>query len=250
MQQQLHPQSSSGSLFAGTSGFAYPSWKPGFYPKDLPAKKFLEYYSQRLNSVEINYTFRRLPAESTLENWIKATRQGFLFCPKAHQRITHILRLKDAAEFTGIFLRSIDPLRATHRLGPVLFQLPPYFRRDSDRLAEFLSGLPKDLRYVFEFRHESWLDDAVYRLLEQNNVALCWAESEKFEVPEVITADFIYFRLRKAEYTAQERKAISRKAQELVGQQKQVFVFFKHEDTPEGALYAEELLSREQRATA
>lgn len=231
-------------LYAGTSGFAYPSWKPSFYPADLPAKKFLEHYSRRLNSVEINYTFRRLPAETTLENWIKATPQGFLFCTKAHQRITHMLRLKDASEFTEIFLRSIDPLRATHRLGPILFQLPPYFRCDLPCLSDFLGHLPKDLRYAFEFRHTSWLEDPVYRLLEQNNVALCWAESEKLEIPEVSTANFVYFRLRKAEYPSQERKAISAAVRKLQAQQKQVFVFFKHEDTPDGALYAEELLSR------
>ncbi len=244
MPRAIPPTSSDAGLYAGTSGFAYPSWKPRFYPADLPAKKFLEYYSSRLNSVEINYTFRRLPAESTLENWIKATPQGFLFCPKAHQRITHILRLKDAAEFTGIFLRSVDPLRATHRLGPILFQLPPYFRCDLSCLAEFISGLPKNLRYAFEFRHDSWLGEPVYRLLEQNNVALCWAESEKLEVPEVVTADFVYLRLRKPEYSAQERKAVSAAVRKLLAQGKKAFVFFKHEDTPEGALYAEELLPR------
>jgi len=231
-------------LYAGTSGFAYSSWKPRFYPEGLPSKKFLEYYSRRLNSVEINYTFRRLPATTTLENWIEATPENFLFCPKAHQRITHILRLKDAAEFTEIFLRSVDPLRATHRLGPILFQLPPYFHCDLDRLAEFLKVLPKDMLFSFEFRHESWLDAAVYRQLEQHNVALCWAESEKFEVPEVVTADFIYFRLRKPQYTPAERRAISQSVQKLLQQRKKVFVFFKHEDTPEGALYAEALLKR------
>ncbi len=231
-------------LYAGTSGFAYSSWKPRFYPEGLPSKKFLEYYSRRLNSVEINYTFRRLPATTTLENWIGATPESFLFCPKAHQRITHILRLKDAAEFTEIFLRSVDPLRATHRLGPILFQLPPYFRCDLDRLAEFLKGLPKDMLFSFEFRHESWLDAAVYRQLEQHNVALCWAESEKFEVPKVATADFIYFRLRNPEYTAAEREAVSQSVQKLLQQRKKVFVFFKHEETPEGALYAEALLKR------
>ncbi len=231
-------------LYAGTSGFAYSAWKPRFYPEGLPSKKFLEYYSRRLNSVEINYTFRRLPATTTLENWIKATPENFLFCPKAHQRITHILRLKDAAEFTEIFLRSVDPLRATHRLGPILFQLPPYFHRDLDRLAEFLKVLPKDMLFSLEFRHESWLDAAVYRKLEQHNVALCWAESEKFEVPEVATADFIYFRLRKPEYTPAERRAISQSVQKLLQQRKKVFVFFKHEDTPEGAFYAEALLKR------
>lgn len=229
-------------LYAGTSGFAYPSWKPRFYPADLPAKRFLEYYSRRLNSVEINYTFRRLAAASTLENWIKATEPGFLFVTKAHERITHMLRLKDAAEFTDVFLRSIDPLRATRRLGPVLFQLPPYFRCDVPLLDEFLGGLPKDLRYAFEFRHTSWLSDEVYDLLKKHNAALCWAESEKLEVPEVATADFVYFRLRKAEYPPAERKEISAGVKKLLGEQKDVFVFFKHEETPEGALYAEELL--------
>jgi len=229
-------------LYAGTSGFAYPTWKPRFYPADLPAKKFLEYYARRLNSVEINYTFRRLAAASTLENWIKATEPGFLFAPKAHQRLTHMLRLKDAAEFTEIFLRSIDPLRATHRLGPVLFQLPPYLRCDLKLLADFLAGLPTDIRYSFEFRHASWLVDAVYDLLRKHNVTLCWAESEKLGVPEVTTADFAYFRLRKAEYPPAERKAISATVEKLLAGRKDVFVFFKHEDTPDGALYAEELL--------
>lgn len=231
------------TLYAGTSGFAYPSWKPRFYPADVPAKRFLDYYSRRLNSVEINYTFRRLAASTTLENWIKATEPGFLFVTKAHERITHTLRLKDAAEFTETFLRSIDPLRATHRLGPILFQLPPYLRCDVSVLEDFLSLLPKDLRYTFEFRHASWLDDPVYDLLRKHNAALCWAESEKIEIPEVATADFVYFRLRKEEYSPAERKEIATTVKKLLAEGKDVFVFFKHEDTPEGALYAEELLT-------
>lgn len=229
-------------LYAGTSGFAYPSWKPSFYPKEVPAKKFLEYYSHRLNSVEINYTFHRLPAASTLENWINASPDTFRFATKAHERITHQLRLKNASEFTDVFLRAIDPLRATRRLGPILFQLPPYFHCDVGCLESFLTSLPRDLRYAFEFRHSSWLDDAVYGALEKHNVALCWAESDKFEVPEVTTADFAYFRLRKAEYPGDERKQISDTIRKALAHQKDVFVFFKHEDTPEGALYAEELL--------
>ena len=231
-------------LFAGTSGFAYASWKPRFYPGDLPAKKFLEYYSRQLNSVEINYTFRRLPAASTLETWIQATPPGFLFSVKAHMRITHVLRLKNASEFTEVFLRSIDPLRATHRLGPILFQLPPYFQGDPAVLGDFLACLPRDLRFAFEFRHASWLNDSVYELLQRHNVALCWAESEKFEVPEKLTADFAYFRLRKAKYSAKDRQAISAAARKLVAEGKDVFVFFKHEETPDGALYAQELLGR------
>lgn len=231
-------------LFAGTSGFAYAGWKPGFYPSDLPARKFLEYYARQLNSVEINYTFRRLPAAGTLETWIKATEAGFLFSIKAHMRITHLLRLKNAAEFTELFLRSLDPLRATGRLGPILFQLPPYFHGDAEALADFLHALPRDLRFAFEFRHATWLNDSVYSVLAKRNVALCWAESDKFEVPAKLTADFVYFRLRKAKYSAKDRQAIAFTARKLLAEGRDVFLFFKHEDTPEGALYAKELLGR------
>lgn len=231
-----------GRLFAGTSGFAYASWKPVFYPPDLPTKKFLEYYSRRLNCVEINYTFRRLPAATTLESWVKTTPPAFVFCCKAHMRITHILRLKNAADFTELFLKALDPLRAVRRLGPILFQLPPQFRCDLDILANFLANLPDDLRYAFEFRHASWLSEPIYQLLQKYNVALCLAESEKFEVPEVITAEFVYCRLRKAAYTPQERRATASRVRNLLGQGKDVFAFFKHEESPQGALYAEELL--------
>jgi len=131
-------------LYAGTSGFAYPAWKPGFYPAKTPSGKFLEYYAGRLNSVEINYTFRRLAAPKTLENWVAATPEGFLFAPKAHERITHQMKLRDAGEFTEVFLRSVDPLRVTRRLGPVLFQLPPYLRADVGLLETFLGGLERD----------------------------------------------------------------------------------------------------------
>jgi uncharacterized protein YecE (DUF72 family) len=229
-------------FYAGTSGFAYPSWKPRFYPPKLASKKFLEHYAGRLNSVEINYTFRRLPASSTLESWIMATPDSFRFAPKAHQRITHFLRLQDAKEITEVFLRAIEPLRATHRLGPILFQLPPYFRCDAPVLDHFLQTLPDDLRYAFEFRHDSWCVDTIYELLRRHNAALCWAESERFEVPEVATADFVYLRLRKPEYPPEERQAIVRTVRGLLDGGKDVFVYFKHEDTPDGALNAEELL--------
>jgi len=231
-------------LFAGTSGFAYAQWKPGFYPAKLPAAKFLEHYAGRLNSVEINYTFRRMPTAKTLESWVSATPPGFLFALKGHMRITHILRLRNAAEATQVFLRAIDPLRAARRLGPVLFQLPPQMKCDLGVLAAFLEVLPDDLRYAFEFRHASWLVDDVYRRLERRNISLCVAESEKFEVPEVITADFVYYRLRKPEYTAEDIDAIAARAQGLLEQGKDLFLMFKHEETPEGALHAEEVLRK------
>ena len=229
------------SLYAGTSGFAYPSWKPDFYPAKLPAKDFLKHYATRLNSVEVNYTFRQLPSASTLENWVKATPDGFLFACKAHMRITHLLRLKES-EFTGVFFKAIDPLRATRRLGPVLFQLPPNFKADVALLAAFLEKLPEDIRYAFEFRNKTWLADDVYRLLEKHGIALCLAESEKFEAPEVITAGFVYVRLRKEDYSPEDRKEISARAGRLLADGRDVFVFFKHEETPAGAIYAEELL--------
>ena len=128
------------------------------------------------------------------------------------------------------------------KAGPILFQLPPQFRADAERLASFFKLLSKKRRYSFEFRHASWLVDGVYDVLKKHNAALCWAESEKFEVPEVTTADFAYFRLRKPDYRPAERKVISATVSKLLKQRKDVFVFFKHEDTPDGALYAEELL--------
>lgn len=231
-------------LYAGTSGFAYPSWKPDFYPQKLAAKNFLSHYAARLNAVEINYTFRQLPKASTLENWVNATPEGFLFACKAHQRITHINRLRES-EFTEIFFRAIDPLRATRRLGPVLFQLPPNFKADPPLLAAFLEKLPRDIRIAFEFRNKTWLTDEVNELLANHGVALCLAESERFEVPEAVTASFVYVRLRRDDYSLEERAEIAQRVERLKSDGRDVFVFFKHEETPAGAFYAEELLKAE-----
>jgi uncharacterized protein YecE (DUF72 family) len=228
-------------LFAGTSGFAYPNWKPDFYPQKLPAKDFLKHYATRLNSVEVNYTFRHLPSASTLEKWVAATPAEFVFVCKAHQRITHIERLRES-EFTQVLFRAIDPLRSSRRLGPVLFQLPPNFKADPALLAAFLEKLPSDVRTAFEFRNNSWLNDEVYALLKKHGVALCLAESEKFEVPQVVTAGFVYVRLRKDDYSTEERAEIADRVKTLLADGRDVYVFFKHEDTPAGALYAEELL--------
>jgi uncharacterized protein YecE (DUF72 family) len=231
-------------LYAGSSGFAYPSWKPAFYPAKLPAAKFLETYSRRLNAVEINYTFRRLPSASTLEKWVASTPDGFVFAVKANMRITHILKLKDAREATELFLKMIDPLRAARRLGPILFQLGPTFKRDDALLADYLALLPADLRYAFEFRHASWLADGTYEILGRHNVSLCLAESEKLEIPKVVTADFVYNRLRKTEYTAEALGEIEKQTRGQLESDRDVFAFFKHEEDPQGALYAEDLLAR------
>ena len=232
-----------GRLFCGTSGFAYPSWKPDFYPQKLPAKKFLAHYASRLNAVEINYTFRRLPSASTLENWVRETPDEFLFCPKAHMRITHIDRLQPS-EFTGVFFKAIDPLRTARRLGPVLFQLPPNCRCDAPLLEAFLRELPQEIRYAFEFRNNSWLDENVYDILRRHGVALCLAESEKLVIPQVITAGFVYSRLRKGDYSEAERQEIAERARNVVADGRDMYVFFKHEETAAGAIYAQELLAQ------
>ena len=228
-------------LYAGTSGFAYDAWKPDFYPAEAKSKDYLRHYASRLNAVEINYTFRRLPSASTLENWVQATPEGFVFVIKAHQRITHIQRLKKA-EFTEIFFKAVDPLRVVKRLGPVLVQLPPNLKCDEATLQSFLDEIPDGFRCAFEFRNASWWKDSVYAMLEAKGMALCLAESDDFVVPEVITGGFVYCRLRKSEYTPEERASIKEKVHGLVAAGKDVYVFYKHEDTPAGALYAEELL--------
>jgi uncharacterized protein YecE (DUF72 family) len=234
------------TLYAGTSGFAYPAWKPAFYPPKLPAKQFLKHYAERLNSVEINYTFRRLPSASTLANWVEQTAAGFMFAVKANQRITHILRLKNAEAATELFLRMIDPLRSARRLGPILFQLPPAMKCDAALLGAYLELLPKDLRYAFEFRHTSWLAEPVYEELRKRNVSLCVAESERLEVPEVITADFVYYRLRKPDYTEADVEAFVTHSRELLATGRDLYLMFKHEETPQGALNAEKVLRLEK----
>jgi uncharacterized protein YecE (DUF72 family) len=228
------------NIYAGTSGWAYASWKPDFYPAKLASKNFLAHYATRLNSVEVNYTFRRFATQALLNRWIDATGPDFHFAMKAHQSITHIKRLRDAESPTQRFLESIEPLRKAKKLGPVLFQLPPYLKCDAGLLREFLAALPKWLRATFEFRHESWFNEDVYAALRNAGASMCLAESEKIESPDVQTAEFHYLRLRKPDC---DLKEVERKARRLA-ESGPVYIYFKHEDTPEGALNAAALLER------
>lgn len=233
----------TGKLFAGTSGYSYPSWKPEFYPKTVPSAKFLEYYATRLNLVEVNYTFRQLAKGATFTKWAGCTPPGFVFAPKAHNKITHILRLANAEEFTRVFFDSLEPLRKDGKLGPILFQLPPAMKCDLERLNQFISFLPSHCRYTFEFRHESWFTEAVFNTLRNHNVALCLAENEKLETPEITTADFIYYRLRKPEYSDAEVDQLSTRIAARRKSGLDVYALFKHEETPAGAFCAERLLA-------
>jgi uncharacterized protein YecE (DUF72 family) len=229
-------------IYAGTSGWAYTSWKPKFYPPKLGSANFLNYYATRLNTVEVNYTFRSVPAEKLLTGWAAATPPDFKFAVKAHQTITHVKRLRDATKLTQEFISSLQPLAKSRKLGPILFQLPPYLKCDLKLLGDFLTGLPYQTRAAFEFRHDSWFADEVYSLLRKSNVALCQAESEKLETPHVQTADFSYLRLRKDSYSVRDRGALARRVLDLA-RRGEVYVYFKHENTPEGALHAEALLA-------
>lgn len=229
-------------IYAGTSGWAYPTWKPKFYPAEVSSARFLEYYSSRLNSVEVNYTFRHLPDKNLLAKWIAATPQDFRFAVKAHQAITHWRRLRSAKGNTRDFLGSLEPLRKSGKLGPILFQLPPNFKLNLPLLEEFVACLPRDLRFAFEFRHESWFIEEVFHTLRKSHIALCHAESEKLQTPDVCTADFSYLRLRKMKYSRNARRALVRRVA-VLRRCGDVYVYFKHEDDPSGALYAEELLA-------
>ena len=229
-------------LYAGTSGWAYPSWKPRFYPAKLASGKFLSHYASRLNTVEVNYTFRHFATEKTQTNWNACTPPDFKFSIKAHQNITHVRRLRDAAEVTRSFLASLQPLASAGKIAMVLFQLPPFLKADAPLLTDFLSSLPKAGRFSFEFRHASWFNEQIYDVLRQTNAALCLAENEKLETPNVVTADFCYYRLRKPEYSTEERQRYKETFRRQMEQDRDVFVYFKHEDTPEGAFYAEEML--------
>lgn len=234
------------NLYCGTSGFAYNSWKPAFYPDKLPSSKFLSYYASRLNAVEVNYTYRRLASTATFGKWIAATPDNFIFLPKAHMKITHVLKLENAEEFTRVFLESVEPLRAAGRLGPILFQLPPSFKCDIDRLNRFATLLPKNISAAFEFRNATWFDDRIYQVLTRTNTGLCLAENENLDTPEVVTADFVYLRLRKPEYSEQELAAIADRVHRFRASGRSTYAIFKHEESPAGALNAEKLLHQEQ----
>jgi len=228
-------------LFAGTSGWAYPSWKPDFYPQKLAQKKFLNFYSTQLNTVEVNFTFRQLVKETTIQNWLQETPADFRFGVKAHQVITHIKRLKGTEDFVPRFLATIEPVAAAGKLGPVLFQLPPNLKMDLELLKNFLAILPRTVPTAFEFRHASWFCDATWDALRSKAVALCVAETETMNTPDVTTAAFVYYRFRKPSYSGEEKQSMIARIRRHLSEGRDVFAYFKHEETPEGVLYAREL---------
>lgn len=237
---------SAPNLFIGTSGWAYPTWKPAFYPSKVPARSFLHYYGSQLTAVEVNYTFRALPTHTQLENWQSVVPAGFRFSFKAPQRITHFARLHDCEPFVHSFLGALTAMRAG-LLGPLLFQLPPNFQANRDLLARFLE-LPEfhhaHVQLAFEFRHKSWFTDDIFSLMRDHNAALCVAESDDLSTPDVQTAGTRCYRLRRSGgYTYAELDALAERFVSLAANG-DVYVFLKHEDEPTGALNAAYLQRR------
>ncbi len=229
-------------IWVGTSGYNYPEWKGSFYPKDLPQAKMLPYYAARFPTVEINYTFYRMPTEKLVSGWAAQTPLPYKLTLKAPRRITHDSRLKNCGSLLMSFCDVAGSLG--ERLGALLFQLPPNLKKDLALFDSFLQDLPPGARAAFEFRHASWLDDEVYERLHRRNLALCVADSEKMSTPVQVTADYGYFRLRDEGYGPD---AIARWADTIARETarcRDVFVYFKHEEEGKGPEFARLLMDR------
>lgn len=214
-------------IIAGTSGYAFKEWKGSFYPSDMKSDGMLGFYASRFPTVEINNTFYRMPRENVLADWASSVPDGFAFAIKASQRITHHARLKpESAELVGFLMKSTAILG--DHLGPVLFQLPPNMKKDTDRLRVFLDLLPTDRRFVVEFRHASWFEDEVFEALRERNVAMCVGEQEEFKCPVVSTASWGYLRLHRFDYD----ESMLREWAQCVAAQPwtDAYVYFKHDE--------------------
>ena len=226
----------------GTSGYSYKEWKGSFYPADLAAAKMLPYYAEHFGTVEINNTFYRMPDEKTLSRWASEVPDGFQFVLKAPQRITHQKRLAGAADDLRQFLDVAAVLGP--KLGPLLFQLPPYFRKDVEKLRDLLAGTPRERRVALEVRHDSWLSDDVYETLREHDAALCIADTDDVADPDslvVPTASWGYLRLRRTDYS---EEALGAWARRVTAQPwSEAFVFFKHEDEGKGPAFARQFLA-------
>ena len=229
-------------ILVGTSGYNYPEWKGSFYPADLPAAKMLPYYAGKFPTVEINYTFYRMPTPKLIAGWRAQVPPEFRFTLKAPKRITHDKRLRAAevAESVNGFMVAASELGP--QLAALLFQLPPNLKKDLGLLNEFLTLLPPKTTAAFEFRNASWLEDDVFEALRARNLALCIADSETRDTPIVSTADYAYLRLRDEGYGDAEIAQWTATAQELAGRATDVFVYFKHEDEGKGAAFGQQMM--------
>ena len=229
-------------IWIGTSGYNYPEWKGSFYPPDLPAAKMLPYYAARFPTVEINYTFYRMPTEKLVGNWAAQTPSPFKLTLKAPRRITHDSRLKDCGDPVRNFCQVAGTLG--DKLGALLFQLPPHLKKDIAVFDAFLADLPAGVCAAFEFRHESWLDEEIFARLSARNLALCVADSAKMSTPVRMTADYAYFRLRDEGYTPDDIARWAETIERETAACKDVFVYFKHEEEGKGPEFARLMMDR------
>jgi uncharacterized protein YecE (DUF72 family) len=231
------------NIFVGVSGFSYASWKGKFYPKDLKSEDFLSFYAGKLNSVEINSSFYAPPSVIMVKSWAIRTGEDFRFAIKSPRLITHTLKLgkgaSDAADRLG---KTLDLLGG--KLGPVLFQLPPFSRQDLKVLESFLTQTVGVRKKVFEFRHESWLNDSTYQLLEKHDAGFCIAETEDMKPVIKVTGGLPYLRLRKDTYTAKDVADWTGKIREIIKGSEEAFVYLRHDETGENASYAMGLKER------
>ena len=228
------------NYWIGTSGFQYPEWKGTFYPEDLPTSKMLAYYAERFTTTEVNYSFRRIPSPKTIQSWYEGTPERFKFSLKAPQKVTHFAKLKNCGDTMQYFCQVITDLET--KLGPVLFQLPPNFKKDTALLAHFLECVPGGLRAAFEFRNASWFDEEVFAILNGKNIALCIAESADLTTPVVATADYGYLRLRREDYTSADMERWANAIAEKEKIWPDVFVYLKHEESGMGPRLAKQLI--------
>jgi uncharacterized protein YecE (DUF72 family) len=229
-------------IHVGTSGYSYKEWKGRFYPESLPASKMLGYYGEHFDTVEANGTFYRMPEASALAKWTTQVPDGFTFAVKAPQRITHQKKLAGASEDVAYLFETISVLGS--KLGPVLFQLPPFSRKNAELLRDFIDALPRGPRVAFEFRHASWFDEEIFALLRERDIALCLADTDEVENPDTLvvpTASWGYLRLRRTEYTAEELAAWKRRID--AQSWSEAFLFFKHEDEAKGPRFAVDFLA-------
>jgi len=224
----------------GTSGYNYPEWKGTFYPETMPVAKMLPYYAERFSTVEINYTFYRMPNEKIVSGWSLATPPGFRLTLKAPKRITHDARLRNCGDAVRQFLDVAATLGP--KLGALLFQLPPNLKQDLPLFDAFLEGVAPGAPAAFEFRHPSWFSDEVFERLRARNLALCVADSEKLATPVEITADYAYFRLRDEGYTPADIVTWAEVIRERTSACRDVYVYFKHEEEGKGPEFARLLI--------
>lgn len=217
----------------GTSGWHYEHWMGLFYPEKLAKSKWLEFYTQHFITVELNNSFYHLPSEKAFVNWREASSNGFIFALKVSRFITHIKRLRNVEEPLQNFLSRVDFLQ--DKLGPLLYQLPPNMKRNDGTLEAFLAILPPQYRHVFEFRHESWIDDGVFDILRRRNAGLCVFDMPDFTCQVVATADFAYIRFHGSAglywscYSDNELSDWAKKIAELGGNLKAVYIYFNND---------------------